>query len=336
MTAHLERQLRTFTTFLLGGAVAGVFYNVVQGHLAPIRFLLGAIYGVLITLGVGAFEVFVAQGAPRLWLRALPFGVSILVRSLVYAAAIFPVLYFDLGVLIMGLPPDPTRQDLWRATGYSVGVSLLFSFLLQISYIVGPRTLAQLVAGRYHSPREEERFVLFVDVAGSTSAAERLGNRKSHTFLDRVFRIASGPVLDFRGEIYLYVGDEMIVTWPAGSGARNGRALHCFLAMCQALAAAEADFQRDFDLTPQLRGSLHFGVVVVGEIGDIKRHIVFHGDVMNVAARLEEASRAVPGGFVMSGSAADALGPVKGVTLANLGPFSLRGRVQQLEVFGLS
>lgn len=335
MTAHWERQLRILTTFLLGGVVAGILYNVVRGHVAPINFVLGAIYGVLISLAVGAYEVFVVQGAPRLWLRGLPFGVSVLVRSLVYAAVIFPVLYFDLGVLMLGLPPDPSTPDLWRAAGYSVGVSLLFNFLLHISYIVGPRTLARLIAGRYRSPREEERFVLFVDVVGSTAAAERLGNRKSHTFLDRVFRIVSGPVLDFRGEIYLYVGDEMIVTWPAESGASNGRALHCFLAMRQALAAAAAGFRYDFDLTPQLRGSLHFGVVVVGEIGDIKRHIVFHGDVMNVAARLEEASRAITGGFVVSRPAADALGPVEGVVLANLGSFSLRGRVQPLEAFGL-
>jgi adenylate cyclase len=104
--------------------------------------------------------------------------------------------------------------------------------------------------------------------------------------------------------------------------------------MRQALAAAAAGFRHDFDLTPQLRGSLHFGVVV-GEIGDIKRHIVFHGDVMNVAARLEEASRAITGGFVVSRPAADALGPVEGVVLANLGSFSLRGRVQPLEAFGL-
>ena len=150
-----------------------------------------------------------------------------------------------------------------------------------------------------------------------------------------MFRIASGPVLDFRGEIYLYVGDEMIVTWPAERGASNGRALRCFLAIRQTLAAATASFRRDFGLTPQLRGSLHFGIVVVGEIGDIKRHIVFHGDVMNVAARLEEASRAFPGGFVVSGAAVDALGPVQGVALTKLGPLSLRGRVQPLEAFGL-
>jgi class 3 adenylate cyclase len=40
-----------------------------------------------------------------------------------------------------------------------------------------------------------------------------------------------------------------------------------------------------------VRGSLHFGAVVIGEIGDTRRDIVFHGDVMNTAARLEEASR---------------------------------------------
>ena len=49
--------------------------------------------------------------------------------------------------------------------------------------------------------------------------------------------------------------------------------------------------------TWRIRGSLHFGPVIVGEIGDIKRAIVFNGDVMNSAARLEEHSRGVDGGF---------------------------------------
>jgi hypothetical protein len=68
--------------------------------------------------------------------------------------------------------------------------------------------------------------------------------------------------------------------------------------MREALAQASSQFEREFGAIPRIRGSLHFGPVIVGEIGDIKRAIVFNGDVMNTAARLEELSRNVDGGFL--------------------------------------
>ena len=57
------------------------------------------------------------------------------------------------------------------------------------------------------------------------------------------------------------------------------------------LSRASSQFEREFGAVPRIRGSLHFGPVIVGEIGDVKRAIVFNGDVMNTAARLEELSR---------------------------------------------
>lgn len=218
MTGRQKRYWQILATFLLGGAVAGVAYNVVRGHLAPINFATGAIFGLMIASGIGAFEALVSQGPARLWLRSLPLAGAVAVRSLVYAAVIFPIQYYDLGVKVMGLQPITTPKEFWSATLYSIGVAVVFSFLLEISYLIGPRRFIRLIAGLYHAPREEERFVLFVDVAGSTGTAERLGDRRSHTMLDRVFSIATGPVLDFGGEIDQYVGDEMIVTWPAASG----------------------------------------------------------------------------------------------------------------------
>jgi adenylate cyclase len=336
MTGRQKRYWQILATFLLGGAVAGVAYNIVRGHLAPINFATGAIFGLMIASGIGAFESLVSQGRARLWLHSLPLAGAVAVRSLVYAAVIFPIQYYDLGVKVMGLQSIETPKELWSATAYSIGVSVLFSLLLEISYLIGPRRFIRLIAGLYHAPREEERFVLFVDVAGSTGTAERLGDRRSHTMLDRVFSIATGPVLDFGGEIDQYIGDEMIVTWPAASGVGDGRALRCFLAMREALAKASGSFEREFGHAPQVRGSLHFGAVVVGEIGDTRRDIVFHGDVMNTAARLEEASRHVSGGFVVSRSARERLSPVERMGLESLGTFSLRGRLEPLEIFGLS
>src|SRR5262249_11599801 len=58
---------------------------------------------------------------------------------------------------------------------FSFGVTAAFIFMLQISQIIGQRTLRDWVLGRYHRPRQEHRFFLFIDIAGSTTLAERLG-----------------------------------------------------------------------------------------------------------------------------------------------------------------
>jgi len=92
------------------------------------------------------------------------------------------------------------------------------------------------------------------------------------------------------GEIYQYVGDEMVVTWPVSAGRTDARPLACFFAIEAAIEAAAGEFEREFGIVPRLRAALHAGPVIGGEIGDSKREIVFHGDVMNTAARLEQAT----------------------------------------------
>jgi adenylate cyclase len=99
-----------------------------------------------------------------------------------------------------------------------------------------------------------------------------------------------------------------------------------------ALEKAAPEFARDFGVAPRLRAALHAGPVISGEIGDIKRDIVFHGDVMNTAARLEQATRDLDRPFLAS---ADALGRLTGTeryALEPLGSQALRGRAAPLEV----
>jgi adenylate cyclase len=43
-----------------------------------------------------------------------------------------------------------------------------------------------------------------------------------------------------------------------------------------------------FDLIPGFKAGIHCGTVTVGEVGVIKKEIVFTGDVLNTTARIEE------------------------------------------------
>lgn len=67
----------------------------------------------------------------------------------------------------------------------------------------------------------------------------------------------------------------------------------------------------------------------------IRRAIVFHGDVMNTAARLEQATRDLGVRFIASADALSALGPQPDMALKDLGALTLRGRREPIRAWGV-
>jgi adenylate cyclase len=75
--------------------------------------------------------------------------------------------------------------------------------------------------------------------------------------------------------------------------------------------------------------------VISGEIGESKRDIVFHGDVMNTAARLEHATRDLDRRFLVSSDALRRLAGTERYALEPLGPQALRGRAAPVDVYAV-
>jgi adenylate cyclase len=335
MNARLERKLRLLAVIMVAGIVAGLAINFVQGRISPSSMVVGVTYGLLMCIAIGGVELFVLDGPMRAWLTGLSFTANLTIRSAIYATIIIVIQFFQSGEVIAGVPLETSSRNFWFGFVYSAVISVLMNLGFGIANIIGPRAFLNFVTGRYHSPVEESRFVLFVDIAGSTGLAERLGGIAIHRFLDRIFRLLTLAVVDYRGEVLDYVGDEMIVTWPERGGAVDCRPLRCFLAMRDELSRASSQFEREFGAAPRIRGSLHFGPVIVGEIGDVKRAIVFNGDVMNTAARLEELSRNVDGGFLASRAAIERFASVPPFAVRDLGRLPIRGRVDGIDVVGI-
>lgn len=333
MNARLERKLRSLAALVAAGLVAGIVFAIAQGRTSPSSYVVGASYGLLMSVALGSTELFVLEGPMREWLGGLSFATSLMVRSTIYVAIITVIQWFQLGEVIAGLSPD--TSTFWSSFIYSAVLSVVMNLALGVTNIIGPRAFLNFFIGRYHTPVEEKRFVLFVDIAGSTGLAERLGGIAIHRLLDRTFRLLTVAVVDYRGEVLNYVGDEVIVTWPERGGAIDCRPLRCFVAMRDELSRASGQLEREFGAAPRIRGSLHFGPVIVGEIGDVKRAIVFNGDVMNTAARLEELSRNVDGGFLASRAAMERFSSAPPFAVRDLGRLPIRGRADGIDVVGI-
>ncbi|MBN8961462.1 MAG: adenylate/guanylate cyclase domain-containing protein [Rhizobiales bacterium] len=336
MNPRQERHIHLMAMVVVASAAAGLIYSVIQGNLTPVGIASAMAHGVAISLILSIFEMVSAEtGIVRDWIGGLPFTSSLLLRSAVYAAVILLVEvafnFIDHGEF----GPENTR-DFWNAAVFAAIAAVAINFVVEVGNLLGARTFSNFITGRYHAPVEESRFVLFVDIVGSTGLAERLGGIGIHRFLDRTFRALTEPVVDYRGEVLDYVGDELIVTWPERTGAVDSRPLRCFLAMRAALDEAAPRFEREFGAAPRVRGSLHFGPIIIGEIGDIKRAIVFNGDVMNTAARLEQLSREADGGFLASAAAIARLGETSTAVLRARGRVPIRGRVDGMDVYGLA
>ena len=172
--------------------------------------------------------------------------------------------------------------------------------------MLGINVLGYFAAGIYRRPKAEERIFLFVDLVGSTQLAERLGSARYFELLRRFVDDLSDPVLESDGEIYQYAGDEVVITWRLAAGVRAASCITCFFAIRAAVARHAARYEGEFGVVPQFRGGLHGGTVTGGELGDLRQQIVFVGDILNTAARLEEYAKRSQLDLVVSGGAAGA------------------------------
>ncbi len=121
----------------------------------------------------------------------------------------------------------------------------------------------------------------------STTIAENLGHVKYFEMLRAYYSDLSDPIIKYTGEIYQYVGDELVVSWKLKNGLQDNNCIECFFAMKAAIRKQTEKYNEKFGLLPEFKAGFHVGKVTTGEIGVIKKEIIFTGDVLNTAARIQ-------------------------------------------------
>jgi adenylate cyclase len=318
---------------IYGGAIAGPGARSLLASLL-ISIPISVIDALFTASCIAGIEMFLLPRASMRWLDALPFAAVFILKTLVYGAIAGAVLVAGQpGERFLGVVTVYNARTGLIAVGLSLVPVAVMVMMFQAAGLVGYRTFMAILLGKYRRPYAERRFFLFVDVVGSTAIAERLGALQAHRFLAAVFSAVAEPIELCRGEIHQYVGDEIVITWTEADGVADARALRCIFAMRAALAADAKRFVQRFGVQPELRAALHLGEVIAGEVGQVRRAIVFHGDVMNTTGRLEQATREIGCLFIASAEALASLGPTPEIRTHDLGALALRGRVEPIHAF---
>ncbi len=337
---NLIRVVRFALLGLVVGGMLGYINFLIVDAQPGANILWGLLAGFMIGATVGTMEVFVFFGR----MRHTSFRQLLALRLLVYIATL-SVWLTAANAYRLAEARDTTMMEAarfyildgpFRRDFLLVSVaSLVLIWVLQASQLQRSRDVFNFILGRYHTPQESEMVFLFVDLTASTSIAEDLGHLRYSAFLQDFFFDLNTAVLPWRGIVYQYVGDQVIIVWPWKVATDRARCIECFFAMQDTVEANRQRYIESYGICPEFKGGLHGGIAVVTWVGEIKKEIVYHGDVLNTAARIQGHAKDSPYPCVASGELLAGLTLPEGFESTEVGEVTLRGKDRALDLHGL-
>jgi adenylate cyclase len=329
------RRILWFTAIAAAvGAVYSQYYAVVHGLplFRSYNMARGVMTGALIASIVASIDGLVLSGPLGAPIRRAPFTAHVLVKTLIYLAVILCAL--KLAAWTFPAPNDPGIER--GEVVFSLAAAFVFNFVSDVNHLLGQNALMNFITGRYYAPKVESRVFLFIDMEGSTGWAERLGPLGFHRLVNCFVDDLTQPIVAARGEIHRYVGDEVIATWKLQDGIASGRCVAACFGALDRLAGRAPDYQREFGAAIRARVGLHCGPVVTGEMGSVRKEIVFLGDTVNTTARIQDLCRETGDRAIASADLIDRLELPHGIAKRSLGDLKLRGKGAELALYALT
>ena len=208
-------------------------------------------------------------------------------NSVLVGAEVDNILSILLVTTVLAIGLVRAQRVLYRAVADSV-------IARDLSRFVSPEVAARITtAARELRPGEGEvriASVLFTDIEGFSTIAERLPPERLMSTLNAYFAAVSDAIDRYGGVITQYQGDAMLITFNTVKDDPD----HAANAVRTALAIQEATRERSFGegLRMRTRCGINTGRIVAGAVGTGERLLyTVHGDEVNVAARLEQLNK---------------------------------------------
>ena len=313
LTAHQVKNRKAVFRLVLISSVLGLSYTLIAGEWGDLRAMInGTLIGIFggITVAIFEFRIFNPH------YRKLSFPVVITLKTLLYFFAFTLIIigvkgYIDSLFKGMGfweyLNGDDFKhfireEDFDVILAYTLFFLVIITFTIQMSRKIGYTTLLDMIKGKYHTPREEERIFMLIDLKSSTTIAEKFGNLKYHQFLNDFYYDITRCILTTKGIIYRYVGDEIVVSWKMKTGLENANSLRTYFYIKFEIKKQREKYLIKYELVPEFTTCYHLGSIIAGEIGEVKSQVVFSGETLSELQKLKKMSSSLNRELILSES----------------------------------
>ena len=335
-------------TLIEKGILGELNYYPVTGN--PYRFedavIITTLSSFILGLFFGVIEVFILEKM----FRKVPFLVKLILKTGLYI--FFISLFFNIVTLLNSsftrglsvMHPEVINSSRLFFTNslfiavllYAGGIIAIILFLFEINDNLGQGIVINFLIGKYHYPRQENRIFLFLDMKSSTTIAENIGHTNYFEFLKAYYADMTKSIEKYSGKIYQYVGDEIVITWNLKSGFKNNNCLNCFLSIKKTFKQLKGKYENKFGIVPKFKAGIHMGSVATGEIGVLKKEILFSGDVLNTTSRMESLCNTYDVECIISENLLSNLKPDSNLDIKIIGVCKLRGKNKDVKLFSVT
>ncbi|MCW8887086.1 MAG: adenylate/guanylate cyclase domain-containing protein [Motiliproteus sp.] len=326
---------RRIVLIALASSLFGLLYSLIMSEGVKIGLLNGILNGVMI----GLLDTIWIRKRRGRRLRQLPILSYVGVLTLLWTLLITINMVLTRHWLEMehGFDLQWMRSEAFvRHFIFCFFMAFIFNFILRIISFLGSGSLLNILLGRYQEPAEKQIAFVFVDVVGSSRMTEQIGDTNTQKLIGELFFELAVIVERYGGEVHRYIGDEMVITWDLSDKQQMPDILACLAHIFDIVEQQKQCNYPRFGTWADVRAGINAGRVLVSEIGDLKRELVYFGDTINTAAALQVESKALEANALICSELYEQLKPSSHFSAKHLGEIVIKGKDKRINSTALT
>jgi adenylate cyclase len=338
-----RQQKKNFGIIILSISLTLIYIAFIDGFSEFFPFINGFFIGLVI----GILFVFFEFSLYKKYIKRLQFIQILIIRSFYYLIVISGTIFIELiiarmirdktsfkAVLLSSEFQEYLQSDNFKyAILYAFILIICFNFFRQMNLKLGQGNFLNFIFGRYVKPVVQERIIMFMRINIPDIYEHSMEDNFYFSLLNDIVFDITGEIVNRYGEIYEYVDDTIVISWPPDKGINNVNCIRAYFDSKYKLKEEKSKYVERYGFSPKISAALHKGEVIRGELGDVKSAIVFFGEDMNITSRILDQCSLLNSSILISYPLLSLMRLPRIYTSIDCGFHELRGKSENMQLY---